>query len=300
MSRTDSTDAPRALLTVEDLSVTFQNGEIVAAEGVSFTVAPGERLAIVGESGSGKSASCSAIGGYVTDVGSAVTASKLDFDGIDLLARTKSRLPKRTPGITMMFQDAMTSLDAVWTVGSQLKAALRANPAVPNATWKKAAVEWLHHVGLTDTDRVLRARPYELSGGMRQRVMLAIALCGAPRLLIADEPTSALDASLSQDVMELMVTLTSETGAALVIISHDIRLCQEYSDRMVVMFRGHQVEEVVSADIVTAAKHPYTRGLMSCVPTLDNYDVEELPTIDRFILAEVKNEEVREDELRVA
>jgi peptide/nickel transport system ATP-binding protein len=272
--------ASRTLLEVEDLKVTFQDGSIVAAESVSFAVQKRERVAIVGESGSGKTASCMAVGGYITDPGSAVTAGRMSFAGSDLLARRTRRIPRKTPGISMMFQDAMTSLDAVWTVGSQLAAALASNPSVTKADRADRARFWLDQVGLRDHGRVLACRPYELSGGMRQRVMLAIALCGDPQLLIADEPTSALDASLSQDVMELMVQLTEQTHASLLIVSHDIRLCEEFADRIVVMYHGNVVEDIDAADLASKASHPYTRGLVRCVPTLDNYRIDRLPTID--------------------
>ena len=272
--------ASRTLLEVDDLKVTFQDGSIVAAESVSFAVQTRERVAIVGESGSGKTASCMAVGGYVTDPGSQVTAGRMSFAGTDLLARRTRRIPRKTPGISMMFQDAMTSLDAVWTVGSQLVAALASNPSVTKAERLDRARFWLSQVGLRDHDRVMKSRPYELSGGMRQRVMLAIALCGDPQLLIADEPTSALDASLSQDVMELMVQLTEQTQASLLIVSHDIRLCEEFADRIVVMYHGKVVEDINAADLATQAQHPYTRGLVRCVPTLDNYRIPRLPTID--------------------
>jgi len=266
------------LLRVDGLTVSFADGAVTAAQDVTFDVRPGERVAVVGESGSGKSATCTAIGGYVSDAGSSVTARALEFAGTDLTRRRTGRIPRRTPGISMVFQDAMTSLDAVWTVGAQLKHALAADPDVSRGQWRSAAAQWLRHVGLRDTDRVLRARPYELSGGMRQRVMLAIALCSRPRLLIADEPTSALDASLSQEVMELVVRLTDETGAALLVVSHDIRLCTEYTDRLVVMYRSRMVEDI-AADRTAAAQHPYTRGLLACVPTLSDHSSDRLPTL---------------------
>ncbi|WP_205827278.1 ATP-binding cassette domain-containing protein [Microbacterium excoecariae] len=264
---------------MRDLRVTFHDGDVTAVNRFDLDLAPGERVAVVGESGSGKSTSCSAIAGFVTDPGSSVDASVLRFDDADLTRRRRTRMPRRIPEMSMMFQDAMTSLDAVWTVGSQLCDALAADPEVPRRERRARAAGWLERVGIPDAERVLRARPYELSGGMRQRVMLAIALCSRPKLLIADEPTSALDATLSVEMMRLMVELTETAGAALLIVSHDIRLCEAFADRLVVMYRG-EVVETIAARNLPLAQHPYTRALADCVPTLGNYDADWLPTID--------------------
>jgi peptide/nickel transport system ATP-binding protein len=270
---------PTPVLSVRDLAVSFHEGSVSAVQQFDIDVSPGERVAIVGESGSGKSASCAAIAGFITDVGSNVTATRMQFEGRDLLGTRTSRIPRGVPGISMMFQDAMTSLDAVWTVGSQLRSALAGDTSIARKDRAKHAAEWLRRVGIADTDRVMRARPYELSGGMRQRVMLAIALCGRPRLLIADEPTSALDASLSVEMMRLMIELTESSGSALLIVSHDIRLCEAFADRLVVMFRGSVVEDIAARELSNAA-HSYTRELVRCVPTLENYRAELLPTIE--------------------
>ena len=148
---------------------------------------------------------------------------------------------------------------------------------------REQSAHWLEKVGLTDIERVLRSRPYELSGGMRQRVMTALALCGSPKLLIADEPTSALDASLARGAMELLQELTLEQGSALLIVSHDIKLCLEFSDTMLVMYHGELVEQRSTATILGAAEHPYTRGLLSCVPTLANRSAKRLPTLADFV-----------------
>ncbi|GAA3932267.1 ABC transporter ATP-binding protein [Microbacterium soli] len=270
------------LLRVGSLTVTFGFGAHAAVRGVSFDVKAGERVAIVGESGSGKSTVCNAIAGFLRDDGTSIDAAVLEFEGKDLRGRRRTHIPVRTPGMTMVFQDAMTSLDPVWTIRNQLKSAIVSGGGVRRRDWLPVAEEALRRVGLTDVERILRARPYELSGGMRQRVMLAIALSGRPRMLIADEPTSALDATLSKDVMELMVELTEESEVALLLISHDISLCREYTDRLLIMFDGELVEDLSAAGADTA-RHPYTRGLLNCVPTLDNYKVDRLPTIQQFV-----------------
>jgi ABC-type dipeptide/oligopeptide/nickel transport system ATPase component len=279
-------DPPTPLLKVSDLNVSFAlpHTTVSAVKNVSFTLAPGERAALVGESGSGKTTVAMAIAGFLTKPYMSVTADALEFDGTAMSVRP-GRMPKRIPGLTMVFQDAMTSLDQVWTIGSQLAAVVRASnrgddgKKLSRRQTDALCREWLRKVGLVDTDTVMRKRPYELSGGMRQRVMLALALCGTPRLLIADEPTSALDATLSRTMMELMAELTDETGAALLIVSHDINLCQEFADQTMVMYAGEMVEKGTSAQLRDNPSHPYTRGLLECVPTLDNADWDRLPTL---------------------
>lgn len=271
-----------ALVSVRDLSVSY--GAVKALEKVSFDIAPGQRVALVGESGSGKSTLAMTIAGLVGASGTSnIEARTLTFDGKPIGASNKSSVPMRTPGISMVFQDAMTALDPVWTIGGQFKHVL----AVPGTRGRRAAREeaahWLEKVGLTDVQRVLRSRPYELSGGMRQRVMTALALCGRPKLLIADEPTSALDASLARGSMELLQELTTEQGSALLIVSHDIKLCLEFSDTMLVMYHGELVEQCSSETILASAQHPYTKGLLSCIPTLANRSAKRLPTLADFV-----------------
>ncbi|MEX5636054.1 ABC transporter ATP-binding protein [Parafrankia sp. FMc2] len=316
------TESEPPILSVEGLTVRYDSprGAVVAVDDVSFSLGRGERVALVGESGSGKSTLGLALAGFLTQPSVHITHGRLEFDGAPVSRTARTRMPVRTPGLSMVFQDAMTTLDPVWTIGSQLGAVIRAQgsaatapastasqaetPAAAAAAsgagagaarsrsrsgWRRgrpdrAAVRetsryWLDKVGLRDTARVLSARPYELSGGMRQRAMIAIALCGAPRLLIADEPTSALDASLARDAMEILLELTEESGASVLVISHDILLAQEYTDRTFVMYGGRIVEKRGSAQLATTATHPYTVGLLRCVPTLDSAELDELPTL---------------------
>ncbi|MDO8382838.1 MAG: ABC transporter ATP-binding protein [Microbacterium sp.] len=263
------------LLVVRDLDVAY--GTVSAVRGASFSIRAGERVALVGESGSGKTTLGMAVAGFVSPTAS-VTATTLRFRGEDLTRRPHDVLAVRTPGMAFVFQDAMTSLDPVWTVGSQLRAVIRANESIGRRAATVAAVDWLSRVGLTDTDRVMRARPHQLSGGMRQRVMLAIALSGRPALVVADEPTSALDATLSRATMELLTSLSAESGTALLVVSHDIQLCCEYSDRTLVMYQGEIVEEGASATLAERAQHPYTAGLLNCVPSLTTARRDRLPT----------------------
>jgi peptide/nickel transport system ATP-binding protein len=269
------------LLDVRGLTVRYatRGSVLTAVDDVSFTVGHGERVALVGESGSGKTGTCLAIAGFLTHSNATVTAEHIAFDGVDVTARKSGRIPTRVAGMAMVFQDASTSLDPVWTIGSQLCNVIRATQGVSRRQARALAGEWLRKVGLTDTERVMSSRPYELSGGMRQRAMIAVALSGTPRLLIADEPTSALDASLSREAMNLLVDLTAEFGTGLLLVSHDILLCREFADRMLVMYGGRIVEEGGSGELAEQAKHPYTEALLRSVPTLESADLDELPTI---------------------
>jgi oligopeptide/dipeptide ABC transporter ATP-binding protein len=270
-----------ALLDVRSLTVryTSRGGDVTAVDGVTFAVRPGERVALVGESGSGKSGACQAVAGLLTQPNATVTAEHLTFAGVEVLTRRSGRIPARVPGLAMIFQDAAVSLDPVWTIGSQLRGVIRTTQRVRRRQADALAEDWLRRVGIADVRRVLSSRPDELSGGMRQRAMIAIALSGAPRLLIADEPTSALDAALSREVMELLVGLTAEFGTGLLLVSHDIQLCQEFADRMLVMYGGRVVEEGSSGELAAEPRHPYTQALFRSVPTLDGADLDELPTI---------------------
>ncbi|WP_432561725.1 ABC transporter ATP-binding protein [Kineococcus sp. SYSU DK003] len=271
-----------ALLSVRDLAVDYGVGPAAfhAVRGATFTLRRGERVGIVGESGSGKSTLTTAIAGLNTDPSVRITADELTFDGRPLDRRTRAGLPHRTPGLSMVFQDAMTSLDPVATIGSQFTAVFRGIRRVGGREARELAAEWLRKVGLTDTERVLANRPYELSGGMRQRVMVALALCSRPQILIADEPTSALDASVSRTMMDLLTDMTVELGAALLIVTHDIELVRHYTDRVIVMYRGRIVDDVASARLDTDARSPYTRALVGCVPTLSDHDRHRLQTLD--------------------
>ncbi len=283
MSILESTDlastevASPPALSARNVTVRYRGSSASAVENVSLDIARGERIALVGESGSGKTTFGLAVAGFL-DERTDVSATHLDIDGTSVLNRTHRRIPRRTPGLSMIFQDAMTSLDPVFTIGSQICAVLR-GAGVPRKEVRDRSRHWLSRVGLTDTARVLAAHPRELSGGMRQRAMIAIALAGSPRLLIADEPTSALDAALARSTMQLLVQLSASNDAALLMISHDIALCREFSDRTVVMYRGVAVEQLASADLSTKAQHPYTQGLVRCVPTLASAELDELPTL---------------------
>lgn len=268
-------DAP--LLVATDLTINY--GDFTAVKGATLTVNPGERVALVGESGSGKTTLAMAVAGMLTDPEARFEATELTFAG-GPVTQPRSALPTITEGVAVVFQDAMTSLDPTWKVGGQVMAVLRNRCGLSKREAKAKAADWLRRVGFPDPERVMRLRPYELSGGMRQRAMLAVALCGEPRLIVADEPTSALDATLARMTMDLLKELTDESGAALLIVTHDLHLCLEYADLLCVMKGGEVVEHASAAAVKTDPQHPYTRGLMSCVPTLDSADLELLPTLE--------------------
>jgi ABC-type dipeptide/oligopeptide/nickel transport system ATPase component len=275
------------VLSVAGLSVSYRvNGQDhVAVGGATFDIAAGERVAIVGESGSGKTSLCLAVAGFLPASNARVDHDEFRFNGENLNRALVSSVPRRTPMLSMVFQDAMTSLDPVWAVGSQLRAVIRTRHRRAGNKPSRSEVmaeshDWLQKVGLSDSDRVMRLRPYEMSGGMRQRAMLAVALCSRPTLLIADEPTSALDPRLSREVMDLMIQLVADEDAALMIITHDIALCLAYADRILVMHAGGIVDDLRTADAAETAADPYTRGLLACVPTLDQMHDDELPTLD--------------------
>lgn len=268
------------LLAVKDLRVTYptRQGPSEVVRGVSFTLGR-ERLGIVGESGSGKSQTGRAILGLTPPPGIA-TAERLEFDGIDL--RTASRATWRAlrgARMTMVMQDPKFSLNPVMTIGRQLTEALKFHGRESRAARKARAITMLEAVQIRDPERVFRAYPHELSGGMGQRAMIAMMLVTEPDLLIADEPTSALDVTVQIEVLRILDKLVRERGMGLILISHDLRLVSSFCDRVLVMYAGRVVEELRAADL-HQAQHPYTRGLMNCLPKIEGGQ-RPLPTLER-------------------
>jgi peptide/nickel transport system ATP-binding protein len=277
------------IVTIRDLEIAYQTAGVwnTALHSVDLSIKAGERLAIVGESGSGKTTLGMAIGGFLPPSAARLTAKRFRVNGSDDTDIDPGAIPRHRPGVSMVFQDANTSLDPVWTIGSQLIDVARgARSGGSRRSRKEAhgiARDWLLKVGMRDVDRVMKRRPYELSGGMRQRAMVALALCSEPQLLIADEPTSALDVALAREMMELLTALVRDLGSALMIISHDIELCTEYSDRTAVMYGGRVVEINDSKQIVSQAEHPYTVALTRCIPNLGsatNARLDTVPALD--------------------
>ncbi|KFI28946.1 ABC transporter ATP-binding protein [Paenirhodobacter enshiensis] len=268
------------LLSVENLRVTYptRKGPAEVVRGVSFTLGR-ERLAIVGESGSGKSQTGRAILGLTPKPG-IVTADKLSFDGIDLRgAKPRQWRALRGARMSMVMQDPKFSLNPVMTVGAQIMEALAFHGRSSRAEKRDRALAMLEAVQIRDPKRVFDAYPHEISGGMGQRVMIAMMLVAEPDLMIADEPTSALDVTVQVEVLRILDQLVSEKGMGLVFISHDLRLVSTFCDRVLVMYAGRVVEELKASEL-HRAQHPYTRGLISCLPEIDT-DVRPLPTLDR-------------------
>jgi peptide/nickel transport system ATP-binding protein len=269
-----------ALLDVGNLRVTFPTprGPIEVVKGISFTLGR-ERLGIVGESGSGKSMTGRSILKLIRAPG-LVTADRLTFDGADLLAFSEKEMRAiRGARISMVMQDPKFSLNPVMTIGSQIAEALLTHQKLGRGDIRRRVRAMLEAVRIDDPDRVARLYPHEVSGGMGQRVMIAMMLIPEPDLLIADEPTSALDVSVQAQVLDIIDELVGRTGMGLIFISHDLNLVSSYCDRILVM-RGGEVVEECAAGQLGNAKHPYTRGLIAAIPRIDETR-DELPVLDR-------------------
>ncbi|MBY5799488.1 ABC transporter ATP-binding protein [Rhizobium leguminosarum] len=268
------------LLTVDKLKVSYptRTGVIEAVRGVSFTLGK-ERLGIVGESGSGKSQTGRAIMGLTPKHG-IVTADRLNFNGIDLInASAGERRRLRGKRIAMILQDPKYSLDPVMSIGRQICETLRTHEKVGKTEARERALAMLEAVQIRDPKRVFDLHPHEVSGGMGQRAMIAMMLIAGPELLIADEPTSALDVTVQLDVLRIMDRLVSERGMGLIFVSHDLRLVSSFCDRVIVMYAGRIVEELAAADL-KHAQHPYTQGLLNCMPEI-GANRHPLPVLDR-------------------
>ncbi|WP_433237037.1 dipeptide/oligopeptide/nickel ABC transporter permease/ATP-binding protein [Streptosporangium sp. CA-135522] len=259
---------PEAVLEVRDLTVTFPGG-VTPVRGLSLTVAPGEIVGLVGESGSGKSLTASAIGGLVPYPGE-VSAARLRLCGADLdeLPEQERRKLLGT-SLAMVFQDPMASLNPALRVGGQLAEVATVHQGASRTEAMTRAVDRLGHVRIPEPGRRARQHPHELSGGMRQRAVIAMGLMGTPRLIIADEPTTALDVTVQRQILRLLREVTGETGAATLFISHDIAVVGELCHRVVVMYAGRVVEELPVEKLTSGAAHPYTRALVASLPDMD-------------------------------
>jgi len=259
-----------ALLEVENLQTHFRTPEGVnrAVDGVSFTVEAGETVAIVGESGCGKSVTANSIMRLVPQPPGSI-AGAIRFEGRDLLKLSEPAMRKvRGDDISMVFQEPMTSLNPVLTIGRQIAEPLRLNQGLTRNQVEQRVVEMLSVVGIAEPRRRAREYPHQLSGGMRQRVMIAIALACRPKLLIADEPTTALDVTIQAQILSLMADLKQRFGSAIILITHDLGVVAEIARRVMVMYAGRKVEEAPVAELFRSPRHPYTRGLLSAVPKL--------------------------------
>ncbi|GAB2673432.1 ABC transporter ATP-binding protein [Thalassiella azotivora] len=264
--------AARALLEVEDLSVTFGargRKPVRAVDGVSFSVRPGEVVGLVGESGSGKSVTSLAVMGLLPPRGVRVEGS-VRFDGRELVGASSAVLSDlRGKDVAMVFQDPMSSLNPVVPIGRQVTEVLRRHTGADRNGAEQEAEHLLHQVGIPDPRRRLGEYPHQLSGGMRQRALIAIALACKPRLLIADEPTTALDVTIQAQVLELLRRLVTESGTAMVMITHDLGVVAGLCDEVNVMYSGRIVENAGRQELFGAPRHRYTQGLLASVPRLD-------------------------------
>jgi peptide/nickel transport system ATP-binding protein len=260
-----------ALLQVEGLHVSFDTprGTAHAVDGVDFSLQPGETLCIVGESGCGKSVTALSIMGLVP-MPPARVSGRIRFEGRDLVGLSRAELSDlRGDRLAMIFQEPMTSLNPAFTVGAQLAEVLVRHRGMDEAAARAATVEMLRRVRIPAPERRVDEYPHRMSGGMRQRVMIAMALLCAPALLIADEPTTALDVTIQAQVLQLMRGLRDETGTSIVLITHDLGVVAEMADRVVVMYAGQVVEQAPVGELFAMPQHPYTVGLMGAIPSID-------------------------------
>ena len=260
------------LLEISNLHTEFRTGAgiVHAVDGVSYAVDAGETVAVVGESGSGKSVTALSVMRLIPDPPGRITAGSVVFNGRDLLTLTEPEMRAiRGAEIGMVFQEPMTSLNPVLTIGRQITETVEQHRGLTGAAASKRAEELLAQVGIAEGRRRLKQYPHQLSGGMRQRVMIAIALACDPKLIIADEPTTALDVTIQAQILELMKNLSRDRGIALIIITHNLGVVARYADRVNVMYAGRIVESGSAAAIYHDPRHPYTVALLKSVPRLD-------------------------------
>jgi peptide/nickel transport system ATP-binding protein len=256
------------LLEVEDLKTHFfsEDGITRAVDGVSFRIDPGETLGIVGESGCGKSVAALSVLRLLPERSGRTVAGSVRFDGIDLLALSEAEMRDiRGNRIAMIFQEPMTSLNPVLTIGHQIAESLRIHKRLDRGQARERAREMLELVRIPDARSRLEDYPHQFSGGMRQRVMIAMALACSPKLLIADEPTTALDVTIQAQVLKLILELKEKTGAAVILITHDLGVVAETCQRVIVMYAGRKVEEASVLELFDRPAHPYTRGLLASI-----------------------------------
>lgn len=273
------------LLEVQGLTTAFTGdyGENISVDHIHFHVDEGEVVCLVGESGCGKSVTSLSIMGLLGR-GGAVTDGSVLFDGKNLLSMTEKELDQiRGNQITMIFQDPLTSLNPVFTVGSQIMESIRTHMHLSKEESRKRARKLLERVGLPDARGIMKKYPHTLSGGMRQRVMIAMALSCNPRLLIADEPTTALDVTIQAQIMELLRDLQKETGMSMILITHDIGLVANMADRVLVMYAGQIIEEAQTEELFEHPRHPYTMALLDTVPTIRDGAERELFAIPGIV-----------------
>lgn len=273
-----------SLLTVKDLTTYFYigNQEIKAVDGISFAVERNETLAIVGESGSGKSVTALSIMRLITPPGK-VLRGDIQFNNVNLLKLTEKQMCMvRGDRVSMIYQEPMMSLNPAIPVGEQIKESLVIHKSVPKAQAKDRAIELMNFVSIPEAQVRYNDLPAKFSGGMRQRIMIAIAIACNPDLLIADEPTTALDVTIQAEIMELLKSMKNKLNMSMMLITHDLGLVAENADRVIVMYCGKIMEEASVRDLFRKPMHPYTEGLMKCIPRIDSA-VEKLYSIPGYI-----------------
>ena len=270
------------ILTVKDLKTYFYtaSGVAKAVDGVSFNIAKGETMGIVGESGSGKSVTSSSIIRLLPPRTGKIVGGSIEFEGKDVLALSKKELNDfRGKDIAVVFQDPMTSLDPVFKIGKQMTEMIMAHQNVTKDEAWKMAVEALNKVGIPEPEKRMNSYPYELSGGMCQRVIIAMAVCCKPKLIIADEPTTALDVTVQAQVLELLKELQRDMDTAILLITHNLGVVWEMCDKVMVMYAGNTVEFTDTKTLYSNPRHPYTWGLLDSMPKLSDESKGELKTI---------------------
>ena len=270
--------ADTTLLRIADLAVDLatEEGSVRPVDGVSLSIAAGEILGLVGESGCGKTITALAVMRLLPEPGSRITGT-VQLTDRDLLALPEAEMRRvRGPSISMIFQEPMTSLDPVFTIGHQLTETVRAHHKIGRREARERAIEILDHVGIPNPAQRLNDYPHQLSGGMRQRVMIAIALILEPQLLIADEPTTALDVTIQAQILELIDDLRQRSKMSVLLISHDLAVVGQVAERVAVMYAGEVVEIMPTTTLFVAPRHPYTQGLLRCIPGLAHHtDADE-------------------------
>ena len=270
------------LLEVKNLKTHFftEQGKVAAVDGVSFNINEGEILAIVGESGSGKSITCLSILGLIPTPPGKIVGGEIRFNGRNLVNLKEDEIRAiRGNEIAMIFQEPMTALNPVFTIGEQIAEVLRLHKGLKRDQIRKETIKLLEMVGIPEPESRIKCYPHEFSGGMRQRIMIAMALACRPKLIIADEPTTALDVTIQAQILELLRNLRDEMGMAIILITHDFGVVAEFAEKIAVMYAGKIIEEGKTEEILTNPLHCYTKGLLKSIPTLDSNVDERLPVI---------------------
>lgn len=282
MTKQETKKQREVLLEVNDLRVYFETRRkrvAKAVDGVDFTIYKGETVALVGESGSGKSITSLSIMGLVQIPPGKIVSGSIKLEGIDLLKLSQKSLEKiRGNDIGMIFQEPMTSLDPVFTIGNQITESLVYHQRLSKKEARKKAIELLQLVGIANSEKVIAEYPHQLSGGMRQRVMIAIAMSNNPNLLIADEPTTALDVTVQAQILNIMLKMKEKFNSSILLITHDMGVVAETANRVLVMYGGQIVEEAEVKELFLNSKHPYTKALLKTMPSLEQ-NVRRLPSI---------------------